>query len=75
MKLTPLHQNLAVDNRELRPCPYCAHIAPELHIVEGDDGDMTFVISCPECGARGPCQAKSTPEVAAFGWNQRYGSN
>ena len=57
---------------EVRPCPYCAHDAPEVQSVECGDGRSGFAVVCCECGARGPVAPDQSADVARHSWNQRF---
>lgn len=53
----------------LQPCPYCATEHPRLTMRElGAFFQEEYQVSCPDCGARGPCMENCT--LAGEMWNQ-----
>jgi hypothetical protein len=58
---------------DIRPCPFCAHDAPTLVAMGGDEIKRVSVV-CTECGTVGPLKiADDPPGHAEYLRNQRYG--
>ena len=56
----------AVDETELKPCPFCG--SDDLHFSDSRGGDEGY-ITCWNCDARGPDSA--TEKRASSEWNNR----